>query len=329
MDLPRPLLNFFFEQKTRYGELFWYEIQKQENGKTKLVLMVEKLAEKARQVLAEEKIENIKVVSFEADDSIGQLYFVDENVLSMYTRPSAREYENVFDKKLSQDYTDWQNDLVKNELIRVFQPEQIKNAFAVVVYHSFNRKAPRALGWLSNLNGLKRLNQAKFVKPKVLKDLKSICQDLENLPYRTGGKSVEHGFDCSGLAQKIVYETKGIWLPRKAEWQAMVCEKIDPFDWLGGNSERSRTIEQKDLRPGDLIFFNKRGEKRIGHVVLLYEVQDRKLPARGGPFDYALGKRSRIVIFHSNRGNHVVFDDLDTAEGLNKWEINSFGRVIF
>jgi cell wall-associated NlpC family hydrolase len=60
------------------------------------------------------------------------------------------------------------------------------------------------------------------------------------VPYRRGGNDAETGFDCSGFVRAIYQQTAGLLLPRKASEQAAATEKI----------------EQNDLKPGDLVFFN-------------------------------------------------------------------------
>lgn len=60
------------------------------------------------------------------------------------------------------------------------------------------------------------------------------------VPYRRGGNNAETGFDCSGFVRAIYQQTAGLLLPRKAEQQAAVTQKID----------------RADLKPGDLVFFN-------------------------------------------------------------------------
>ena len=60
------------------------------------------------------------------------------------------------------------------------------------------------------------------------------------IPYRFGGTSAETGFDCSGFVRAIYQDTMGHLLPRKADEQAKVTQKID----------------KKELKPGDLVFFN-------------------------------------------------------------------------
>jgi cell wall-associated NlpC family hydrolase len=60
------------------------------------------------------------------------------------------------------------------------------------------------------------------------------------VPYRRGGNTVESGFDCSGFVRATYQKTIGLMLPRKAEQQAAATQKI----------------EQTELQPGDLVFFN-------------------------------------------------------------------------
>ncbi len=60
------------------------------------------------------------------------------------------------------------------------------------------------------------------------------------VPYRRGGTNADTGFDCSGFVRSVYEQTVGRVLPRSAREQAAVTEKI----------------EKKDLKPGDLVFFN-------------------------------------------------------------------------
>lgn len=60
------------------------------------------------------------------------------------------------------------------------------------------------------------------------------------VPYRRGGNSAEAGFDCSGFVRAIYEQSVGMLLPRKAEQQAAVTQRID----------------KTELQPGDLVFFN-------------------------------------------------------------------------
>ncbi|MEW5805667.1 MAG: NlpC/P60 family protein, partial [Patescibacteria group bacterium] len=309
---------FFQDQKARYGELFWFEIQEQENGRAKLILMLEKLAERVREILnatalnaaaaesnAALEDKNIEVVSFEADDSIGDFYLVEAEQIDVKTRPSQQEYQSIADQKISSIFTDQKNDVFQGQLVKIFQPQNY-NSYCLVAYHSFGLRVPRGpIGWLNNLDGLEKIDKKEFQKPANLKTIDQVCKEFEGIKYQLGGGSVKNGFDCSGLIQKIFYQTQGIWLPRKARWQAMVCEKIN----------------QEDLRQGDMVFFNKVDdpEKHIDHVGLVYQAQPGRLP----------------IIFHAKRIlGKAMFQDLNSADWLyseinpnGQWEINSFGRV--
>ena len=93
MILPKFLESFFDEQKARYGELFWFE-----QDENKIVLMIEKLAQRTRELLEREGVEDITVTSFEADDSIGDFYLVEAEQIDVATRPSKQEYFSIMDK---------------------------------------------------------------------------------------------------------------------------------------------------------------------------------------------------------------------------------------
>lgn len=69
------------------------------------------------------------------------------------------------------------------------------------------------------------------------------------VPYRWGGASPLTGMDCSGLVQVVYRNAVGINLPRTAIEQA---------------TQGSR-VSLRDLRPGDLVFFNTIGQN-ISHV---------------------------------------------------------------
>ena len=73
------------------------------------------------------------------------------------------------------------------------------------------------------------------------------------VPYKRGGNTAETGFDCSGFVRAMYQNTIGLVLPRRAHEQAAATEAID----------------KKDLRPGDLVFFNtmKRAFSHVGIYV--------------------------------------------------------------
>ncbi|MGW8182751.1 MAG: C40 family peptidase [Burkholderiales bacterium] len=60
------------------------------------------------------------------------------------------------------------------------------------------------------------------------------------IPYRYGGNSAATGFDCSGLVWRVYRQATGIRLPR------------DTY----GISRTGTAIASRELRPGDLVFFN-------------------------------------------------------------------------
>lgn len=86
------------------------------------------------------------------------------------------------------------------------------------------------------------------------------------VPYLRGGSTAESGFDCSGFVRATFQQTVGLLLPRKAEQQAAVTEKID----------------RADLKPGDLVFFNtmKRAFSHVG--IYLGEGKFIHAPKPGG-----------------------------------------------
>ncbi|MFT3777061.1 MAG: C40 family peptidase [Ottowia sp.] len=73
------------------------------------------------------------------------------------------------------------------------------------------------------------------------------------VPYRLGGTTAETGFDCSGFVRAMFQQAAGMILPRRAEEQAAATAKID----------------QKELQPGDLVFFNtlRRSYSHVGIYV--------------------------------------------------------------
>ena len=62
------------------------------------------------------------------------------------------------------------------------------------------------------------------------------------VPYRRGGESADHGFDCSGFTRHVFESSIGLVLPRRADEQA--------------RGAGLRQVQRADLKPGDLVFFN-------------------------------------------------------------------------
>lgn len=300
MDIPQPLSDFFAAQKARYAELFWYE----QHG-DKIAVMIEKLAAQAREILKKENAGTVKIVSFETDDSIGSFYIVDTEYIDVETRPSKEEYRSIMDKDLHAAFTDQTNDLYQGQLVRGYKPEGY-DSWCVVAYHSFGLEAPRGpIGWIKSLDGLRKTTGVHFGALKQRVAFADACKAYEGVRYTIGGGSVTHGFDCSSLVQRVFYDTKGVWLPRKAKWQALVCAPLT----------------QRELMPGDLVFFNRCDdvEKEIDHVAVVWQAKAGKLP----------------IVFHAKRiRGKALFEDLNESEWLadsgnpqGQWEINSLGRV--
>lgn len=80
-----------------------------------------------------------------------------------------------------------------------------------------------------------------------LQDLTSRASDLAlqamaliGIRYKYGGNGPESGLDCSGLVRYVFKEVWNKELPRTSQEISQVGQKID----------------LKDLRPGDLVFYN-------------------------------------------------------------------------
>lgn len=87
---------------------------------------------------------------------------------------------------------------------------------------------------------LSQIDQVRLSVNQTASDLVVNAMGFLGVPYKRGGNSAETGFDCSGFVKAMYAQTVGLILPRKAEQQAAATQQID----------------QADLRPGDLVFFN-------------------------------------------------------------------------
>ncbi|NBA96623.1 C40 family peptidase [Pseudomonas sp. R5(2019)] len=81
-------------------------------------------------------------------------------------------------------------------------------------------------------------------------------------PYRWGGSSPSKGFDCSGLVKYAFNGIEEVDLPRTSNAMA---------------SGHGQKVDRKDLKPGDLIFFNIKS-RRVNHVAI-YLGNDRFIHA--------------------------------------------------
>lgn len=84
--------------------------------------------------------------------------------------------------------------------------------------------------------------------------------------YTFGGRNPDTGFDCSGLVRYVFDRVTGRSLPHNSFEMARMGTSVD----------------QGQLQPGDLVFFNTRG-KRYSHVgIYVGEGRFIHAPSRGG-----------------------------------------------
>lgn len=96
--------------------------------------------------------------------------------------------------------------------------------------------------------------------------LTSYARSLVGSPYKYGGNSPDTGFDCSGFVDHVYSHTLGISLPRSAVEIGRV----------------GKSVQLKNLRTGDLVFFNTL-HRTFSHVGI-YLGDDRFIhaPSSGG-----------------------------------------------
>ena len=109
-------------------------------------------------------------------------------------------------------------------------------------------------------------NAITYVRNEIVSTAKSFI----GVPYRWGGASAEHGFDCSGLSM-AVYHLNGLNLPRSsnAQWQA------------------GSPVNRSQLSKGDLVFFATSGGGKVSHVGIY---------TGGDKFIHAAGVNERIRV---------------------------------
>lgn len=89
---------------------------------------------------------------------------------------------------------------------------------------------------------------------------------LAGSPYRYGGTDPVGGFDCSGLVNYVFQQVAGARLPRSANQQAAA----------------TRRIQRRDLREGDLVFFNTLGRANSHVGIYVGEGRFVNAPSSGG-----------------------------------------------
>ncbi len=73
-----------------------------------------------------------------------------------------------------------------------------------------------------------------------MNDLVMYALSLAETPYRYGGNSSDRGFDCSGYVGHVFKHELNLSLPRTSREISRI----------------GKPIEQSELRPGDLVFYN-------------------------------------------------------------------------
>ncbi len=73
-------------------------------------------------------------------------------------------------------------------------------------------------------------------------DMVLTAMNFLGVPYRRGGNTADHGFDCSGFTRHVFEMSLGLVLPRRADEQATAAGLA--------------SIKRNELKPGDLVFFN-------------------------------------------------------------------------
>jgi len=111
----------------------------------------------------------------------------------------------------------------------------------------------------ATLDVAKPVSSAKVLKglrpkaaPAPIDNVVGRAHQLIGTPYRWGGMSV-NGFDCSGLLVYLFQQEADIKLPRTT---------------VAMRRSNARTIERKNLKPGDAVFFRRNGQNTVNHVGL-------------------------------------------------------------
>ena len=84
---------------------------------------------------------------------------------------------------------------------------------------------------------------------ETMNDLAIYAISLAETPYKYGGSTPENGFDCSGFVRHVFLKSLALQLPRTSVEMSHV-----------GNP-----LQENQLRPGDLVFFNTQ-QQSFSHV---------------------------------------------------------------
>lgn len=108
----------------------------------------------------------------------------------------------------------------------------------------------------------------------------NILKDAEKYlgaPYKYAGNT-SSGFDCSGLVCKV-FEENNQKLPRRSSDQALQGEKIS----------------NKNIKPGDLVFFATSGGNHVSHVGIVHRINSD----------------GEITFIHSSTSKGVIISSLN------------------
>lgn len=118
------------------------------------------------------------------------------------------------------------------------------------------RQARTKIGWITTILLLGLLTGACGSKPyrptnsaMERQEVITAARSMLGVPYRYGGSSPSHGFDCSGLVQ-YAHSQAGIEVPRTTGEQYRVA----------------LPIKRQALQPGDLVFFRTHKQRYVSHV---------------------------------------------------------------
>ncbi len=101
--------------------------------------------------------------------------------------------------------------------------------------------------------------QVKGAKREKIEKVVQAASTYLGTPYRLGG-TTRNGIDCSALMQAS-FKAGGVSLPRTADAQATEGQKIN----------------RKEVRPGDVLFFDTMKRGRVGHAGLVVGVQGSEI----------------------------------------------------
>lgn len=115
---------------------------------------------------------------------------------------------------------------------------------------------------------MRRIDETSFLERYTNKAQDLILKGLEmvGVTYRRGGTDPDAGLDCSGFVQLVFRDAIGMVLPRTSREMSEVGARVD----------------QQELKPGDLVFFNTM-RRAFSHVgIYLGEGRFLHSPRPGG-----------------------------------------------